>query len=93
MAVVVAPHRPAAVRNVSFTNTDMWESWCACSILYCDVLTASKAAKIFFQFCEIVCRLESAVSRIFALESTIGVSGDLFCSAFLCDISFPFYDG
>ena len=39
----------------------------------CDVLTASKAAKVFSQFCEIVCSLESAVSRIFALESTIGV--------------------
>lgn len=61
--------------------------------LICDVLTASKAAKIFFQFCEIVCSVESAVSRIFALESTIGVSGDLFCSAFMSDINVPFYDG
>jgi hypothetical protein len=59
----------------------------------CDVLIASKAAKIFFRFCEIVCILESAVSRIFALESTIGVSGDLFCNNFMPDINFPFYDG
>jgi hypothetical protein len=59
----------------------------------CDVLTASKAFKIFFQFCGIVCSLESAVSRILALESTTGVSGDLFCNAFMPDISFPFYDG
>jgi hypothetical protein len=58
-----------------------------------DVLTSSKAAKIFFQFCEIVCSLESTVSSICALESTIGVSGDLFCNAFMPDINFPFYDG
>jgi len=32
----------------------------------CDVLTASKAAEIFFQFREIVC--------------ASGVSGDLFCN-------------
>jgi len=62
-------------------------------LFICDVLTVSKAAKIFFQFCEIVCSLESAVSSTFALESTIGVSGDLFCNAFMPDIKFPFYDG
>jgi hypothetical protein len=59
----------------------------------CVVLTASKASKIFFQFCEIVCSLESALSRILALESTTGVSGNLFCNAFMPDINFPFYDG
>jgi len=59
----------------------------------CDVLTASKASKVFFQFCEIVCSLESTVSRILALESTTGVSGDLFCNAFMPDINFTFYDG
>lgn len=59
----------------------------------CGVLTASKAVKTFFQFCEIVCSLESAVSQIFARESTIGASGDLFCNTFMPGINFPFYDG
>jgi len=71
----------------------MWESSVLAVFFICDVSTASKVAKIFFQFCEIVCSLESAVRRIFALESPIGVSDDLFCNAFMSDINFPFYDG